>query len=113
MKVNYIPAVIAASGTTSAAVNVGGDKIEGGGVVAIYIPSGFTGTTLTYLGSHNKSTFKEIIKTDGTALSHTVAADKWLNVPVADLAGYDEFKIVSGATEGSARTLIVAVRPVA
>lgn len=113
MKVTYLDAVIAASGTTSAAVNVGGDKIDGGGVVAIYIPASFTGTTLTYLGSHDGTTFKQVITSAGTALSHTVAADKWLNVPVADLAGYAQFKIVSGSTEGSARTLKVAIRQVA
>jgi len=113
MKVTYLPAVIAASGTTSDAVAVGGDPIDGGGVVAIYIPASFTGTTITFLGSKDNNTFKGIYKTDGSAVSYTVAADTWVSVPVADLAGYAWIKIVSGATEGSARTLQVAVRKVA
>ena len=113
MKVTYLTATIANAGTVSSAIDVGGVSEDGCGIVAIYLPASFEGTALTFQGSYNGSTFKEVITTAGTALTYTVAADKWLTLPVADLAGFHQVKIVSGTAMGAERTLRVAIRKVA
>ena len=113
MKVQYLPCAIANTATVGAAVAVGNSTDEGSAVVAIYIPASFEGTALTFQGSMDGTNFAQVITTAGTALTYTVAADKWLTVPANDLAGYNWIKPVSGTAMGANRTLQFAVRPVA
>lgn len=92
--------VIAASGTVSDAFNNTHCV-----AAAVVLPATFTGTALTFQVSADNSTFVAL-NNDSGAVSITVAQAKAYALP-AGLAAFPYFKIVSGSTEGSARSLLV------
>ena len=98
---------IANGQTTSNAIDLG--ELA---VVGIQTPSALTGTSFTFQASSDNVTFCAVTKVDGTTYTMTVAASKYIVVPPADLAGVRYLKIVSGATEGQADTIIVVTRQV-
>jgi hypothetical protein len=102
-----LAAVISASTTTSAVINLGGFTLCG-----IQIPAAFTGTALTFLVcSTATGTFVPLkTSTSGTSLSYTVAQGTYAAINPQDFYGVNYLQIVSGSTEGSARTLICSVK---
>ena len=93
-------ATIAASGTKTNAIEAKASVSFG-----VVIPSGFTGTTVTFEVSADNTTYQALNNTSG-AVSMTVAAAKSYTLP-ADLTPWPWFKIVSGSTESSARSLVI------
>jgi hypothetical protein len=90
---------IANGATTSDAVRAAGFALFG-----LVMPSSFTGTTLTFTVSHDGTTYQALYDNTGTAVSLTVAASRSFDLPTA-LASWPYFKVVSGSSEGAARTL--------
>lgn len=106
----FNPAVvttIAASGATSAAVALGGFV-----PVGVYLPAAFTGTTLTFTACDTSGGTYLVLKstTSGTSLSYTVVQGTYVALDPKDFQGVNFLKIVSGSTEGSTRTLKIAVK---
>jgi hypothetical protein len=108
MLIRNFLATIAASGTTSGAVDLGHATLCG-----IYVPSSFTGTALTFTASETADgTFAPVKDGAGAAVSKTVAAGDYIYLDPVILAGVRFLKIVSGSTEGAARELTLAARVV-
>lgn len=95
---------IASSGTTSSACEVGGFALLG-----LVMPGTFTGTTITFTVSHDGTTYQALYDDTNTQVSMTVAASRSYQLPLA-LAAWPYFKIVSGSSEGGARTLYVQMK---
>lgn len=94
--------VIASSGTASAAVDA-----RDYAMFQLRLPAAFTGTTLTFTTSDAiGGTYQALSDNTGTAVSLTVAQGKDYDLPSA-LASAHFFKVVSGSSEGAARTLTV------
>ncbi len=101
-----LAAVIASSGTKTAAVHLGGMALCG-----IQFPATFTGTTVTFEASFDGVTFVALKSTtSGSALSYTVAQGTFAAIDPKDFQGVNYLKVVSGSTEGAARTLQLAVK---
>lgn len=101
-----VPAVISASGTTSAAISMNGFSLVG-----ITTPAAFTGTTLTFTTSTTLAgTYVPVNSTSGTAVSYTVTTSNYYAIEPKDFYGCAFIKIVSGSTEGSARTLVCSIK---
>lgn len=106
----FQPAVvttIAASGATSAAI-----ALKGYDLVGVYLPSVFTGTTLTFTACDTLAGTYVVVKstTSGTTLSYTVGQGTYVAIDPKDLQGVNYLKLVSGSTEGSTRTLKLALK---
>lgn len=93
-------ATIAASGTVSSAIETQAEYPNMG----LVLPATFTGTALTFQVSLDNGTYQALYKEDGSAVSMTVAQGRSYQLPI-ELACWPWFKIVSGSTEGSERTL--------
>ncbi len=102
-----VEVVIAASGTKSAAINLKGFTLCG-----VILPATFTGTALTFeVSDAIDGTFVPLKSTtSGSALSYTVAQATYAAIDPKDFQGVQFLKVVSGSTEGSARTLKLATR---
>ena len=104
----YTTATIAASGTTSDAVDCTRNSIVG-----IYTPAALTGTALTFTSSSDNSTFVTVLEVGGAATySVTMAASRYIPVDPRVFAGMQHVKLVSGSTEASARAFTCVLRPV-
>lgn len=102
-----VTATIANGTTTSTEIDL--TKTD---IVGIYIPAAFTGTAITFTSAFTSGgTFGSVRDGAGAALSLTVAQGQFVKVSPADFIGILYLKIVSGSTEGAARELRVAVRP--
>ncbi len=108
MKVKHGTAIIAASGTTSNAIETGTDNC----FVGFYTPASLTGTSFTFQASPDNSTFYNVLD-EGTSYSVTVAASRYVSVKPAVFVGARYIKIVSGSTESSERTITTCFREVA
>jgi len=93
-------ATIAASGTKTDAI-----EIKASVAFGVALPATFTGTALTFEVSTDNVTYQALHNTSG-AVSLTVAQGKSYALP-AELTAWPWFKIVSGSTEGSARSLVI------
>ncbi len=100
---NFFQAIIAASSNTSAAILLFGLR-----AVGIFIPSAFTGTTITFTVSSDGVTYVALYDSTGTQVSVTVSTSRYIYFDPVIFAGIAYLKIVSGSTEGTERTLIVA-----
>lgn len=102
-----LTATIAASGTTSGEVD-----LRGGTLCGIHLPASFTGTSLTFTAAPaSGGTFRTLYR-NGADYSVPVAQGKYVSLDPNVFAGVQFLKIVSGSSEGGARTLTLAVRPV-
>lgn len=99
-------ATIAASSTTSNALRVGARAIAG-----LLIPSAFTGTAITFTASDKfDGTFVPVYDSDGNQVSATVTASRAVALSGAEadaFAPWEFVKLVSNATEGTAREVLV------
>lgn len=95
-----IPVTIASGSTDSSAIDVGGHTM-----LAIYFPTGFTGSTVTFKGSSDGTTYYAIYS-GGAAVSETVVANSYVSIDanITALTPYRFLKIVADAQSG-ARTM--------
>lgn len=102
-----IDVVIAASGTTSAAVGLSGLAL-----VAIEVPAGLDSTAITFVAAQT-TTFVPVYSDAGSAYSVTVSTDaRHVLVDPAKLVGVTNLKLVMGGVESSARTLTLILREI-
>lgn len=99
-------ATIANGTTTSDAI-----PIDSAVALGLQMPSAFTGTSITYTVSADKGvTYQALYDATGAvAVSTSVAASRSYDLP-AELSSWTHFKIVSGSSEGGARTLYVVMK---
>lgn len=105
---NFNPALsttIANGTTTSAEIPTGGLALCG-----INFPAAFTGTTVTFMVSNiSGGTFVPLYNSAG-AVSYTIAQGRFYAIDPKDFQGVAFLKIVSGASEGALRTLLLAMK---
>ena len=94
---------IASGQTVSAAID-----LQGRTVVAMYMPSAFTGSTITFQTSPDNSTFQALYNTSNTQMSATVTQARNYKFDPGDLSGIRYLKLVSGSAEGADRTIIIS-----
>lgn len=98
-------ATIAASGTSSAAVDLHGYVLTG-----IYFPATFTGTAVTFTTSNAiAGTYQPVYNSSGV-VSYTIAQARYYAIDPKDFKGVRYLKVVSGSTEGSTRTLTLSLK---
>jgi hypothetical protein len=104
-----IPVNIDNGGTTSNAVDMTNFILSG-----VYIPTVFTGTTLTFLAANpaakdkDKADYFSLNDSAGAAVSVTVAGQRFVafTQAIAELFKSVQYlKVVSGSAEGAARTI--------
>lgn len=101
-------ATIASSSTTSSEIDLSGTTLCG-----IYIPSAFTGTSISFQASSaSGGTFVAVKDGSGNSISKTVASSQFIRLDPTDFVGIRFLKIVSGSTEGADRILTLAARPI-
>lgn len=98
-------ATIPISSTTSNAVDLTSD-----GLVGFLMPSAFTGTTVTFLGSPDDVSYGALFNSNAQQFSITVAADRYFMLFPADFLGCRYVKFVSGSTEAAERVIKVMTR---
>jgi glucose dehydrogenase len=104
----YATATIAASGTTSDAVDCTRNQFVG-----FYTPASLTGTAITFTASNDNSTYVTVLEVGGAATySVTAAASRYIPLDPRVFAGAQYVKLVSGSTEASARSITCVLRPV-
>lgn len=96
------PVTIAASATTSNETPTTGFCLCG-----VYIPATFTGANISFLVAPVAAGPYVVLNSikDGSPLSYPVTQNTYCAIDPRDFAGIAFLKIVSDATEGSARTL--------
>ena len=100
-------AIIAASGTTSAAVELGRQRI-----VALQTPAALTGTTITFTACLTADgTFLPVYDDAGTAYSVTVSTSRHIYVDERKLWAAPFIKLVSGSSEAAERTITLMTMP--
>jgi len=105
---NYAQALGIANGQTdSDALDTGGMALCG-----IFIPAAFTGTALTFKAATSLAgTYVPVKNTlSGTLISYTVAPGQFNAIDPKDFQGIRFLKVVSGTSEGAARTLTLALK---
>lgn len=99
------PVTIANGGTVSAVIPTGGFALCG-----IAFPAAFTGTTVTFQACDTASgTFLPVYNSAG-AVSYTVAQGRFVAIDPKDFQGVAFLKIVSGSSEGAARTFVCSMK---
>ena len=98
-------ATIAISATVSDAIDLGGASLN-----AIVTPLALTGTTMTFQGSHDGTTYNAIYDTAGAAVTVTVAASRFIPLAPSDFSGVRYIKVVSGSAEAAARSITLVGR---
>tara|TARA_R110000796_G_scaffold65782_1_gene151775 strand:+ start:3373 stop:3729 length:357 start_codon:yes stop_codon:yes gene_type:complete len=96
---------IASGATTSSSLD-----LRAKGLVGFLMPATFTGTTMTFTGSMDDSTFTALYNADNTAFSITVAVARRYCLNPADFLGVRYVRFVSGSSEGGARTIEAVTR---
>jgi len=104
-QVVYPTAVIAASGTTSNYIQTNGMSLVG-----CQMPSTFTGSTITFtVAPTGGATYVPLYNSSGQ-VSYSVSQGRFIAINPQDFYGVQFFKIVSGSTEGSARSLACSMK---
>lgn len=102
---NVTAVTIASGATTSGDLVLFADSL-----LAIQIPSAFTGTTMTFTGSLDGANFIALYNSNGTALSITVSTSRIILLSPGDFIGLNAIRLVSGSTEGGTRTILCLTR---
>lgn len=101
-----VPAVIASSGTKSGAL-----ALQGMALVGMIFPAAFTGTAVTFeVSDALAGTYTPLYDAANSLVSMTIAQGRAYAVDPANFQGINFLKIVSNATEGSARTIICSTK---
>lgn len=100
-----VTAVIAPSTTSSGVISSAGMSLVG-----CQLPTTFTGTGLSFVvATGSTATYQELDNSSGK-VSYTVTQGKYIAINPVDFYGVKFFKIVSNATEGSARSLVCSLK---
>lgn len=91
-------ASIASSATTSGTIDLGAYVLS-----AVDLPAAFTGTALSFQGSHDGVIFDPIHK-DGALYSVACGTSRNLSLDLMAMLAYRYIRLVSGSAEGAART---------
>jgi hypothetical protein len=103
--------VVATATIPISTATTGAIATKGLTLVGVQLPAAFTGTTLTFTGSVDGTTYQPVYSTtSGTALSYTVAQGHYVAIDPVPFYGLAYIKLVSGSTEGTARTLLVTLK---
>lgn len=100
-----VPAIVPASGTTTPAIKMGGMSLVG-----VKVPSTFTGTALTFTMCDTLAGTYVPVNNSSGPVSYTVAQGNYYVIDPKDFMGIQFLKIISGSTEGSARTLVCSLK---
>lgn len=95
---NSFAVTIASSGTTSGSAYLNDHVLCG-----FALPATFTGTSVTFQGSLDGSTFYTVYDETNTAITVNVTQGRAYSLNVVDFAAWPYIKIVSGSAEGGAR----------
>lgn len=96
-------ATIASSGTTSDTVTLENSRIP----LALEMPATFTGTTLTFKSASSSGGTSLPLYYEGTQYSVTVSTSRHVALDRRAFEGVKYLQIVSGSTEGGARSITV------
>lgn len=88
-----VTATIAASGSVSPSVNMGGRKLIG-----FMMPAAWTSADITFQGSFDNSTFYDMYDTTGAEIDYQVAASRFIVVNSALWLAPRFVKVRSGTT---------------
>jgi hypothetical protein len=95
------------SGQQDSSTIIGG----GGTLCGVFIPAGFTGSSISFLASQDGSNFFPVHNTtSGALLSYSVTAGTYCAIDPKDFYGINFLQIVSASSEGATRTLYVALK---
>lgn len=94
---------IANGATTSGALQITNDCA----VVSIQTPAALTGTTLTLQGSQDGTNYGDVYL-DGAVMTLTVTTSKVYQISPRATLGLASIRLVSGSSEGAARTILVS-----
>lgn len=101
-------AVLAVSGTKSAAANLSG----GVGICGLYTDANLTGTAVSFEVSYDGTTYVVLKDGAGATYSKTVAPSNYIALDPSMFAGVRFIKVVSNASQlTNASTFRFAVRP--
>lgn len=106
-KVDPETVLILSGQTKSAAVSLRGTTICG-----IYVPSSFTGASISFEASPDGVTFSPIKSPAGTLLSIPVVAGDYASLYPLDFVGIEFLKLVSASAEAADRSIILSLREV-
>jgi hypothetical protein len=89
-----------------------GSNTDGMLLSAILFPSAMTGATVTFQWASSPGGWKNVVETDGTAVTYTVTTDSIVRVDPSGWAfGSSGFlRVVSASSEGSARKIVFIYR---
>lgn len=87
-------------------------EVRGGTLCGLYIPAGFTGTTVELTASHDGVNYIPVQDGAGNNLSFTVSPSIYVPIDPASTVGLQNIKLVSGSAESSERVVVAAVRKV-
>lgn len=97
-----VTVTIAASGTTSTAVDARASAMYG-----VALPAAFTGTALTFMVSDTEAgTYQTLEASDGSPVALVVEQGKSYTIP-NEIAPWPWFKLVSGSPEAAGRSIVV------
>lgn len=99
------PYVTIANGATASSALKFGDYAFG----LFFIPSAFTGATVTFQVSYDGTTYVVLKDSSNTDISYTVTASKAYPFP-DEASGAAYIKIISASAEGAARTIYCSVK---
>lgn len=104
-KIVYKTVTIAAAGTTTAAIDIGGYQLVG-----ISTPAALTGTAITLQVSPSIAGTYQAAYNSAGAISYTVAASRYVAVTTNDTQGMRFIKLVSGSAEGAERSIVLHLK---
>lgn len=79
-----------------------------GAIYGLVVPSTFDGTTISFVVSHDDSTYQALYDTTNSLVSMTVAASRSYDLPT-ELASWQFWKIVTGSAQTTGDTVFVVV----
>jgi hypothetical protein len=103
-RVMYQPVTITSGQTESAPVRLFGTTL-----VALSMPSAFTGASVTIKGSIDGTTFNTIYK-DGADFAISVAANKIVVLQPADMAAVNWIRVTAASAQAADRTINLVLR---
>jgi len=95
--------------------------LKGNTLVGVYMPSTWTSASVTFVGSHDDTTYYSVYAADGTetAISGaSTSAGRYFPLDPADFAGLNFLKVRSGGStgetaQGASRSVVLALRSIA
>lgn len=103
----YQTTTIASGQTESSSID-----LQGSTLVGIYMPSSWTTADLTYKASTDNSSFVAVKDDAGNTKTSTVGTNQFTLLDPVDFTGIRFLKLVSSASQGANRDIILVSRPV-